>query len=95
MWSWFATDFAYYGLALNSTNLLSLDTGDSWGNLRQVSLSSLIAVGGLIPGSIVSLFLIDTVSDPAVLPIIGFVPTEMLYCCSGVERTYNIRASPP
>ncbi|KAG8998662.1 Inorganic phosphate transporter pho84 [Tulasnella sp. JGI-2019a] len=91
-YSWFAQDVAFYGLALNSTTILndihfsvSSDANNSglYSKLLNNAVGNIVlAIAGLIPGYIVSYFLID-VWGRKPIQYMGFAVLTAIFICMG------------
>ncbi|KAI0061461.1 MFS general substrate transporter [Artomyces pyxidatus] len=91
-YSWFALDVVFYGLGLNSANILTtigFGTVNSTGNLgvyqnlRNVSVGNLIlSVAGLIPGYWVSFLFIDTWGRKPI-QLMGFAMLTIIFIIMG------------
>jgi PHS family inorganic phosphate transporter-like MFS transporter len=92
-YSWFALDIAFYGLGLNSTNVLNAIGFGSAGNiqsgldvyrdLKAISVGHIIlSVGGLIPGYYATMLLIDSWGRKPI-QLMGFGLLTIILCCMG------------
>jgi PHS family inorganic phosphate transporter-like MFS transporter len=91
-YSWFALDIAFYGLGLNSSNVLTVigfgnpqGTGSIkiYNQLLQISIGNIIlAIGGLIPGYYAAFFLIDSWGRKPI-QLMSFIILTIIFCVMG------------
>ncbi|KAF8318366.1 phosphate transporter [Clavulina sp. PMI_390] len=91
-WTWFAQDIAFYGLILNSSTFIKSIAGapqyaspgqNAYHELFNISLGNvIIALGGLLPGSLAAFLLIDRWGRRP-LQKLGFAALIIIFLCMG------------